>query len=247
MCKIFKIMIMVSVFLSCVSTSSQVNAQNYHGGYSKNSTQKPKDKAARPVPKVFSSQTSSVQQGLKLDAIYNNLYVSLWLYAGVNFVHQKKLSAKMRPEKFQLTRYTKEFSGDMTKAMDNLNNGYNDMLADIENAEKQYIEIKEGITAADHEKLDALWKEKITEFTSKAKTYFKLQHHFLNTYRKLVNFILKQSGSYTYKSNEKQVYFYKFGGYKFYGQSIDSLRMTSFKQRKLLRENAPAGVNANFK
>lgn len=239
-------MIMVSVFFSCVSASSQVRAQNYHGGYTKSSKAGKKDKATRPIAKVFSSQISSVQQGENLDIIYNNLYVSLWFYAGVNFVHQKKLSDKVRPAKFQLTRYKKEFTGDLEKAMNNLNNGYKDMIADIENAEKQYIEIREGVRADDHEKLDALWKKKIIEFRGKADTYFKLQHKFLNTYKSLVSFILKQGGKYSYKSAEKRVVFYSFGGYKFYGQSIDSLRMVSFKQRKLLRENAPAGVNSDF-
>lgn len=237
---------MVSVFFSCVSASSQARAQNYHGGYTKSSKAEKKDKAARPVAKVFSSQISSVQQGEKLDIIYNNLFVSLWFYAGTNFVHQKKLSDKVRPAKFQFTRYKKEFSGDLDKAMKNLNSGYKDMIADIENAEKLYIEIREGVRDTDHKKLDALWKEKIAEFRSKADTYFKLQHKFLNTYRGLVSFILKQSGKYSYKSAEKRVIFYSFGGYKFYGQSIDSLRMVSFKQRKLLRENAPAGVNSDF-
>ncbi|PCJ99435.1 MAG: hypothetical protein COA45_05205 [Zetaproteobacteria bacterium] len=246
MYKIFKITIMVSMFLSCVSVPSQSSAQNYHGGYTKSSKLDKGNGTARPIAKVFSSQISSVQQGESLDIIYNNLYVSLWFYAGVNFVHQKKLSEKLKPAKFQLTRYKKEFSGDLEKAMSNLNNGYNDMTADIENAEKQYLEIREGIRASDHEKLDALWKEKIEEFREKSGIYFKLQHKFLNTYRGLVSFILKQGGRYTYKSDVKNVVFYKFGGYKFYGQSIDTLRMVSFKQRKLLRENAPAGVNANF-
>lgn len=246
MYKIFKIITIVSIILSCTYTPSQVSAQNYHGGYSKKSPKK-EDKAARPIPGVFSSQISSVQQGQKLDIIYNNLFVSLWFYAGVNFVHQKKLSAKVQPEKFQFTRYKKEFSGDLAKAMGNLNNNYSSMLADIENAEQKYIKIREGVRAEDHKKLDALWKVKIEEFRAKADTYFQLQNKFLNTYRTLVSFILKQSGSYYYKSNERKVYFYKFGGYKFYGQSIDKLRMISFNQRKLLRENAPAGVDPDFK
>ena len=246
MSKIFKIMIMVSLFLSCASTSSQVAAQNYHGGYSKGSKLEKKDKAQRPIAKVFSSKISSVKQGEHLDIIYNNLYVSLWLYAGVGFVHQKKLSDKVSANKFQNTRYKKEFSGSIEKAMGHLNSSYKDMQGDIENAETQYIEIRKAIRPIDHETLDALWKEKMTEFNNKSGMYFKLQHKFISTYGKLVKFILQQNGKYTYKSAERVVAFYNFGGYQFYGKSIDSLRMTSYKQRKLLRENAPAGVDPDF-
>ncbi len=237
---------MVSLSISCVSASSQVAAQNYHGGYSKGSKLEKKDEAQRPIAKVFSSKISSAKQGEHLDIIYNNLYVSLWLYASTGFVHQKKLSNKVTPDKFQNTRYKKEFSGSIEKAMENLNNSYREMQDDIENAERQFVEIRPAIRAADHETIDKLWKDKIDEFRNKSDMYFKLQHKFLNTYGKLVKFIMQQNGRYTYKSGEKAVAFYNFGGYQFYGKSIDSLRMTSFKQRKLLRENAPSGVDPEF-
>lgn len=237
---------MVSLFLPCVSNSSRVAAQNYHGGYSKGSKLEKKDKAQRPIAKVFSSKITSVTQGEHLDVIYNNLYVSLWLYAGVSFVHQKKLSNKVSANKFRNTRHKKEFSSSIERAMSNLNDNYKEMQEDIKNAEVQYTEIRQGIRETDLETLDKLWKEKMAEFQKNSNMYFKLQNKFINTYSKLVKFILKQNGKYTYKSAEKVVAFYNFGGYQFYGKSIDSLRMISFKQRKLLRENPPSGVDLDF-
>ncbi len=242
MCKIFKIIIAAFLFVSFAVAPSIATAQGYKGGYSTKKENK-RERALKPAPRVFSSKLISTAQAEKLDVIYDNLFVSLWGYAATDFVYQKKLYTLIEPEKFQLTRYSKEFSGDLNASMDNLNKNYKKMLADIENAEEKYLEIKKGIKMVDHEILEPLWTEKISEFREKVDIYFKMEHKFLNTYKNLVGFIIKQAGSYYYKASDQRVYFYKFGGYQFYGQSIDKLRKISYEQRKLLKTIAPANIN----
>ncbi len=243
MYKIFKIIVIASFFLSFIFAPSSADAQGYKGGYSQEKKQgKSKDMAAKPIPKIFSSKVTSTYQVEKLDKLYDNLLASLWVYASTDFVYQKKLSAHIKPERFKTTRYSKEFTGDMKAAMDNLNQNYAKMASNIENAQKKYIEIKQGIEISDHEILEKLWNEKISEFQEKSNRYFKMQGKFLNTYKELVGFILNQGGSYYYKSAEREVYFYKFGGYKLYGQYVDKLNMTSFEQKKLLKTMQPANI-----
>lgn len=244
MYKIFKIIIITGLFLSFVSTPLIADAQNYKGGYSGEEKKKKKDRAVKPVPKIFSSKLESSAQAERLDVIYENLLVSLWNYSITDFIYQKKLYSHIKPEKFQTTRYAKEFTTDMNASMDNLNKNYKNMMSDIDKAQEKYTEIKEDIKISDHEILEPLWEEKIDEIRAHAETHFKMQGKFLNLYKNLVKFILKQAGSYYYKAADQRVYFYKFGGYKFYGQSIDKLRMISFKQRKHLRSMPPANIDA---
>ncbi len=242
MYKIFKIAVMTSLFLHL--SSHAIYAQNYKGGYLKDKKENNIDKKLkRPVPKIFSSKLESTTQAEKLDNIYNNLLISLWIYAGTDFSYKKKLYSHIEPIKFQNTRYSKEFTDDMNDAMDNLNNNYQKMTADIENAQKKYLEIKEGIKMADHEILENLWNEKINELKEKSDQYFQLQAKFLNTYKSLVSFILKQGGKYYYKSSENSIYFYKFGAYQLYGKMIDKLNMINFKQKKLLNTMVPANFD----
>ncbi len=242
MYKILKIIIIAGLSFSFISTA---NAQGYKGGYSQEKKQK-KDKAAKPVPRIFSSKLVSATQAEKLDVLYDNLIISLWIYAGTDFLYQKKLYSHIKPEKFQNTRYSKEFTGDMNAAMENLNKNYANMTSNFQKAQEKYKEIKEGIKMADHEILEKLWDEKISELQEISDSYFKMQGKFLNTYNNLVEFILKQGGSYYYKASDERVYFYKFSGYKLYGQMIDKLNMIRFKQRKLLRKIPPANINVEF-
>ncbi len=248
MFKIFKIIVITCLFSTYMYAPSPTYAQGYKGGYlgEKKQKQKQKDKAKKPPPRIFSSKLESVAQAEKLDRLYDNLLASLWMYAGTDFHYQNKLYAHIQPEKFQNTRYSKEFTVDMNAAMDNLNKNYAKMTSDIKNAQEKYIEIKEGIKMVDHEILDKLWDEKINAFKNVSEEYFRMQGTFLNTYKGLVAFILKQSGSYYYKATEKRVYFYKFGGYKLFGQYIDKLNMTRFEQKQLLKTMPPANINVKF-
>ena len=243
MYRFFKIAAITIVFLTSVSISFIANAQTYRGIYTGKQSEAPiADPLTRPIPRVFSSRVVSTQQAERLDVIYDGLYVSLLGYAETIFIYQEKLSAHMQPKKFQLTRYEREFSGDLQDSMADLNNSYNSMKEEIDKAEEKYLLIREAILEEDLKTLDALWNEKIGEFRQKTDEFFKMQHSFLNTYRKLVNFILKQGGSYYYKNGEDRVYFYQFGGYKFFGQSIDKLNNLSYAQRKFLRENTPDSI-----
>tara|TARA_R110002095_G_scaffold74358_1_gene63422 strand:+ start:1324 stop:2070 length:747 start_codon:yes stop_codon:yes gene_type:complete len=243
MSKVFKSgFALFSIFCLTLSSWSMVAHAQYRGSYTKKN-EKYVDRAAPPVPKVFSSQVTSVNEAVKLDELYNELYISLWNYAITDFNYQKKLYTLVEPERFQVTRYPKEFTGDMSDGLDNLNRNYKNMLSDIEHADAQYKEIKVGIRKQDYEVLDKLWPEKIEEFRTFAKQYFGLQHKFLTTYRSLVGFIIKQGGSYYFDTTEYNVKFYQFGGYKFFGQSLDRLHKISYEQKKMLKENAPAHVD----
>lgn len=242
MSKIFKLSLALVSILSLSMMPSDAHAQQYQGEYAPQQ-KKYEDKAAPPVPRVFSSQVTSAQEAQKLDIIYNELYVSLWNYAITDFNYQKKFYSLVRPEKFETTRYSKEFSGVLKNAIENLNQNYQSMTEDISNANKKYAQIKEGIRQEDYETLDPLWETKVGEFEAYAKLYFNMQHKYLKTYKSLVAFIIEQGGSYYYVQNERSVKFYDFSGYKYFGQSIDRLRKITFEQKKMLREKIPANVD----
>ncbi len=220
-------------------------AQGYHGSYTPTSPQKEYDDLVqRPIPKVFSSHINDERQGQILDSLYNDLFVSLWLYAGTDINYQVKLYDLVMPERFELTRYSKEFKGDMNDSMNNLNKNFKRMMDDIAHTQSQYEDIKAGLSETDQEILAPIWEENFGKFRNNAERYFKLQGKFLKVYHSLVTFVLKQGGSYYYDSTTQKVTFYKFGGYKFYGQSIDNLRKISHEQRVLLKDNAPANPAA---
>lgn len=229
----------------CIGLLCSSNAQaQYRGYYQQNAPEeKNKDPAAPPVPKIFSSQVTSKQQAEKLDRLYNNLYISLWNYALIDFNHQKKLYDLIDFKRFQVTRYTGEFKDDLQDAMEDLNTNSKKMLADIDKANEEYKDVKIGIRKSDYEVLDKLWEEKIEQYRKEAKLHFKMQHSFLKTYYSLVGYIIKQGGSYYYDSQKKAVSFYKHGGYQFFGKSLDKLRKITHEQKKTLRTNTPANIN----
>lgn len=215
----------------------------YRGAYPSEQKKEWVDPAAKPIPQIFSSRVASVKQAKKLDVLYQGLYVSLWNYAITDFVYQRKLLELMRAERFQLTRYPAEFEGELKGAMSNLNENYKRMMSDIDSAEAKYKEIREGIRSMDYATLDPLWEEKIQKAREDAKTYFKMQNKYLQTYRQLVAFILKQGGGYYNKAGENKVYFYKNGALQFFAKSIDDLRMTSYEQKEFLKSLAPANAD----
>ena len=245
MCKLFKIFLIPALIFSSVALiPNTVRAQGYYKGmYVEKDKTKKEDKAKRPVPKVFSSKVSSVEQAEKLDKIYNDLFVSLWLYANTDFIYQKKLSTHIQPKKFKLTRYSKEFSGDLKDAMKNINDNYKNMMSDIEKAKEEYSKIKEGLRLGDQDIIEELWNEKISSFEDKAKTYFRMQYEFLKTYRNLVHFILKEGGGYYYNTQANELRFYKLDTYQIYVRLIDKLKKISFEQTKLLKSYPPANID----
>lgn len=237
-----KTILYISAALTLVTAASPVQAQTYKGDYRAAPKPQEKDMAAKPVPKVFSSEVSSAAQAQKLDYLYYNLFVTLRNFAVTDGVYKAKLYDLLDPQRFKYTRYSEEFSGDLKAAMDDLNANYKAVRMSIDDAKVKYEEIKRDINITEHEKLDALWEEKLGEFTQTSDRYFKLQNQFLNTYRTLVAFILKQGGSYYYKTGEDRVYFYRFEGYKYYGTTIDKLNKINFEQNKLIDETAPKNI-----
>lgn len=218
--------------------SSPVYAQQYLGDLNVDDDEEEAEKL-KPVPKIFSSRLRSVNQAAKLDTEYYNLYVLLWNTASVNYNHQGKLMMHMQIEKFRYTRYTKEFEGDLKEAMSALNGQYKDVQAALDKAQTEYQMIREGIAPSEQETLDALWKEKIDEFKAQSKKYFKSQHTYLVTYKNLVEYIIKQGGSYYYDSTKKAVRFYDITGYTYFAKSIDTMTKLTFDQKKYIRKIAP--------
>ncbi|MDH5722491.1 MAG: hypothetical protein OEY94_04105 [Alphaproteobacteria bacterium] len=218
--------------------SSRVFAQEYLGDLTVKKEEK-KEERIKPVPKTFSSHLRSINQAEKLDVEYYNLYVLLWNFAQVNYNHQGKLMAHMEAEKFRYTRYPAEFTKDLEDAMKALNEHYKQTQEALEKAETNYKIIREGIMPDEHETLDELWKEKIDEFESRSKVYFKSQHTFLITYKNLVEYIITQGGSYYYDSNKQGVSFYDVTGYTYFAKSIDTMAKISFDQKEYLRKIAP--------
>ncbi|MCK5375110.1 MAG: hypothetical protein KAJ40_07485 [Alphaproteobacteria bacterium] len=212
----------------------------YHGYYPGQQIAEEKNKTTPIIPQIFSSQVSSVQQAKKIDVLYNTLYVSLWNYAMSDVNYQKKLYNLISSEHFQTTRYMAEFSETMNNAMVNLNENYKKLHKNIDAANREYLHIKETIRLADYDVLDKLWSEKIAEYEQRANNYFKMQHEFLNTYRALVAFIIKQGGGYYYDTSERSVKFFKFGAYEYFAKALDKLYKLTYEQKKLLKLHVPA-------
>ena len=246
MCKVFRLFLAVcSVFSLALICVPQTASAQYMGSYNSQQKKKYVDAAARPVPRVFSSKVKSTQEAEKLDQLYNQLYVSLWNYAKSDMNYQKKLEVLLEGERFKTTRYAKEFSVPLEGAMNNLNENHKSVKNDIKNANERYEIIKEGILKVDHETIDKIWPEKIKEFEIHAQKYFDMQFAYLKTYRSLVGFIMKQGGSYYYDSSARAVKFYDLSGWRFYGESIDKLRKTTYAQKQHLKQKVPANVDVS--
>lgn len=246
MCKASRLsLIACSFFALVLTTTPQTASAQYHGSYDNSKKKNYVDAAARPVPRVFSSKVKSTQEAEKLDQLYNQLFISLWNYALSDLNHQKKLYALVDYERFQTTRYSKEFSGPIESAMDNLNRNHQNVKDDIKKANEQYEIIKEGIREVDYETLDQIWPEKIKEFDIHAQKYFDMQFAFLKTYRSLVGYIIKQGGSYYYDSASRSVKFYDLSGWRFFGESLDKMRKITYMQKQHLKQKVPANVDVD--
>lgn len=229
--------------LGLVGSHTQSFAQ-YKGGV-RPAPQQQQDPAAKPIPKVFSSRASGTEQAEKLDRAYYALEVTLWNYGVTDLIYQRELYELLKPERFKITRYTAEFEKPLTSAMKNLKDNYNNLQAEIEEANAEYKNIRSGLLEEDLETIDALWKQRIAQFEQRSMTYFKMQNKFLNTYKSMVDFIISQGGSYAYNGIDG-IRFYKVGGYKFFSMTLDKLRKTTYNQRLLLRENAPVNVDLSM-
>lgn len=245
MYKELKIFFAISILSATLLGASGSYAQKYPGDFTPVDTAQPStpDYSA-PIPRIFSSKVSNASLVEKLDVTYDNLLMSLWNYGSVGFIHQETLSNLMKPQKFRTTRYAKEFTPAMQSALQDLNDNYKSMMQEIESANAEYKNILRGLKMADKAELEPLWEDKISSFKKDAETFFKMQHSYLNTYRNLVAFVLEQGGSYYYKQDTQGVYFYKFGSYKFFGKSIDKMRMITYKQKQFLKARAPANADA---
>lgn len=214
-----------------------VQAQDFYGRYTPAEKEEEKDEAARPIPKIFSSQVTSHEQASALDLVYYNLRLSLWNAATADFRHQDRLNQLISGEKFKLTRYKGEFEPSLKAAMDDLNKNYKKMQNNILRAEEDYDFYKERIRPEDIKILDKVWQDEIEKFRNTSNKYFKMQNKFLQNYRKLIGFILKNGGRYYYDSRTGEVKFYRFGDYQFFGKKIDSLKRINYKQKQFLRKH----------
>lgn len=221
----------------------QVSFAQYKGSLTP--TQQRTDPASKPIPKIFSSRVSSVEQAEKLDALHHNLEVSLWNFGVTDLIYQRELYALLEPERFKITRYTAEFEQPLMKAMNNLNANYKTMDAEIEKADIEFQTLRIGMLEEDLETIDVLWSQRLEEFKARSMRYFKMQNDFLNTYKSMVNFILEQGGSYAFNGIDG-IRFYKAGGYQFFSRTLDRLRQTTFNQRTFLRSNAPVNVDTTL-
>ena len=243
---IFRLLGVFTFFLTfglAVLIAPDVAFAQYHGAYSGQQDTKKKEETKPQYPKIFSSRVTSVQQTQKLDEIYDGLYTSLWNYAISDFNYQKQLYEQIANERFQITRYSGEFSDILEKSMKNLNENHNKMKKALENADLEYKYIRKRVRESDHETLDELWPNKIDEYKKTADEYFEMQHSFLKTYNGLVAFILAQGGGYYYESKSQALKFYKYGVYEYYGNTVDELRKITYEQIKLLKGYVPAAMD----
>lgn len=193
-----------------------------------------------PVPRIFSSEVTSAEEARRLDKVYDSLLETLWRYAASDFNLQAKLMELLEPRQFGKTRHSKEFEAPLRNSMENLNTNFNALKKDIESANKVFQDVKLGIRESEHEKIEKIWNEKIQSFERFAKTYFESQEKFLNTYRNFVKFIIQQKGGYYYRRAVNDVSFYKNGAYRYYAQSMDTIKKIQFQQRQYLRARPPA-------
>ncbi|MBI1300903.1 MAG: hypothetical protein GC137_04500 [Alphaproteobacteria bacterium] len=212
----------------------------------KRQTVEDKKEFKNPVPRVFSSEVTSADEARRLDNVYDSLLETLWRYAASDFNLQAKLMELLAPSEFKKTRFSKEFEGPLENSMENLNRNFNALKKDIESANKVFQDVKLGIRKEEQDKVERLWNEKIKAFEDFAKTYFKSQEKFLNTYRNFVKFIIEQKGGYYYRRDRNDVSFYKNGAYRYYAQSMDTIKNIQHQQRQYLKAKPPANSRDLF-
>ncbi len=244
--RVSELAIILIITFAFIVIIPNVAIAQYHGSYSGKDSYGEKEKLEIIVPRVFSSQVSSVQQTEKLDEVYDGLYSALWNYAISDLNYQKQLYSLLENKRFRTTRYAAEFSGVLKSTLNNLNSNHKKMQKAIEEANLDFEYIRKHVSKEDQQKLDVLWTDKIDEYKKFANQYFKMEHQFLKTYRNLAAFILKQGGSYYYDRIARTVKFYKLGAYEFYGQLIDKLHIISYKQVSLLKSHVPANMDPDL-
>lgn len=198
-----------------------------------------------PVPKVFSSKLKSTRQAENADYIFYNLKKTLWNVMQINVTHQARLLELIGAETFQTTRYKNEFSRDMELSMSDLNETYNAFKGEVDKAKESALLIREGISEDEQKKFDNLWTQNLGGLETTAEQLFKKQNDFLNTYKSLIIFILKESGQYYYDSARRAVLFTNMGSYRTFGETVENLIKVNREQRDLLLTVAPNAADQN--
>lgn len=198
------------------------------------------DKQEAFIPRVFSSKLTAGKQAEALDFLYYDLSKALGRFSQIDMSHKEKLIELIEPYKFQLTRRASEFKSDLDAAMKSLNSNYKSMDALIVRANEDFSKLITAFPEDQQKIAKGLWDENVKKFKEQSDVYFKQQHNFLNTYNKLVRFILDQSGGYFYDSATKRVAFYRAGVYQTFGRSVDELNKINHQQKILIRELLPA-------
>ena len=189
--------------------------------------------------RIFSPKLKNTVEAEKLDRLYHSLENYLWDISEITILHQNALMTLMEPKKFQYTRRHTEFKPTLAKAMTELNKSRNNFKAFIEKNNQEFEVIKPAF-GEEQEATEALWKETIAAFESRAEEYFKSQNKYLNLYNKLVSYIMANAGGYYYNSTANKIAFYKVEEYTFFGETLDKLNKIAYAQKQSLSDIKPA-------
>jgi uncharacterized membrane protein len=194
------------------------------------------------VPRVFSSRLENVTLAENLDKTYADLQKYLWLIYQSDKTRQEILLELLVAEKFQYTRRMAEFKKPLDEAMMDLNKNSKRMRQQIADADAAFQDMK-GSFQGEERKASELWAKKKKEFEEFSEKYLQSQGKFLNTYFKLVSFIMADAGSYYYDGQTRRVAFYNVEGYTFFANKIDELNKIVYNQKTLLRDIRPIQEN----
>lgn len=210
-------------------------AQQAKGQYVPTPEAPPEEGLPPTVPRVFSSQVSSVKQAEQLDIKYHDLSIVLNGYAEIDAGYRERMVELIEPFKFQITRRKEEFTKDIEDAKRALKENYKKNQTLIENFEKDLNEQAKFYTEAERETIKKTGKHAIESFENKSGEYFKLQAKFIKTYSQLIRFILANGGSYYYDSGRKAVAFYNPGEANTFVKMVDELNMINFNQKQIMK------------
>lgn len=213
-------------------------AQQQKGQYVPAPVTPPEEGLPPTVPRVFSSQVSSVKQAEKLDIKYHDLTIVLNGYAEIDSGYRQRMMELIEPFKFQITRRKEEFTKDIDDAKRALKDHYKKTKTLIESFENDLNEQAKLYTEAERETIKSVGKQAIESFERKSSEYFKLQAKFIKTYGQLIRFILSNGGGYYYDSGRKDVAFYNAGHYNTFGKMVDDLNKINFDQVQIIKSFA---------
>lgn len=210
-------------------------AQPAKGQYVPAPVTPPEEGLPPTVPRVFSSQVSSVKQAEKLDLKYYTLTTMLNGFAETDHSYRARLMEQLEPFKFQVTRRKEEFAKDIKDAKSALEDNYKKYKTAVADFEKDLGEQQKTFPAADQDALKKAGAQALKTYKGKSEEYFKLQAKFIKTYSQLVRFILSHGGSYYYDSGRKAVAFYNAGEANTFVKMYDELNMINFNQKQIMK------------